>query len=204
MPLSLLTENDFRPKRHTEAERAFGRKVALSKDAFDRLSVANKAHAFSVAQVHNAQLVQAIRDVMGRSIRDGRTFAQIHREILALFDGAGIPKISLQRLRFAYQENARQSYSDARSDAMTDPETAATFPFWRYITVGNGTPGFRGVRADHAVLHGKIFAVDDPFWRRFKPPWDFGCRCGTVHLDCRCSVSDPRHVAWRSSMIRYG
>lgn len=195
MPLALLTENDFAPKRHTEAERAFRRKVALTREEFDRLSAANKAHAFTVANVHNGKLVQAIRDVMARATRDGRTFAQIHRELSALFDGSGIPKISLQRLRFAYQENARQAYSDARSDAMSDPETAAVFPFWKYLTVGNGTPGFRGVRADHAALHGKTFAVGDPFWRTFKPPWDYGCRCGWIALTAG-QVTRSRETVW--------
>lgn len=195
MPISLLTENDFRPKRHTEAERAFRKKVALTRDEFDRLAAANKSHAFTISNISNARLIQDIRNIMARATRDGRKFSDIYRELLALFDGKGIPRISLQRLRFSFQENARQSYSDARSDAMSEPETAGVFPFWRYITVGNGTPGFRGVRAEHAVLHGKIIAVGDPFWRTFKPPWDFGCRCGWIALTAG-QVTRSRETVW--------
>jgi len=38
-----------------------------------------------------------------------------------------------------------------------DPELVGAFPYFQWLTVGNGVPGINEVRADHAVLHGLIF-----------------------------------------------
>lgn len=46
------------------------------------------------------------------------------------------------------------------------------FPNLKYVTIGD-----ERVREDHAILDGTVRPVDDPFWRRFYPPNDWGCRC---------------------------
>jgi uncharacterized protein with gpF-like domain len=80
------------------------------------------------------------------------------------------------------QENARRAYADARTAVLDSPEVKAVFGYRMYLTVGNGRPGYRNVRPEHAVLHRKVFRADDPAWRYFTPPWDFGCRCSTIAL----------------------
>ena len=32
-------------------------------------------------------------------------------------------------------------------------------------------------RESHAKLHGTILPIDDPFWNKYSPPLDWGCRC---------------------------
>jgi len=176
MPIRVLTKDDFSPKTADEARRALRRKVPLTSDQFDRLIAAMKGRAFRIAGVHNARVVQRVRDLLEDAIREGTSFADWRRKVLELFETKGIPAPARNRLRTAFHQNTMDAYSKARREMLDSPDVAAAFPYRRYMTVGNGTPGVRNVRPDHAVLHGKVFRWDDRFWDRFTPPWDYGCR----------------------------
>ena len=177
MPLSVITKADFRPKTAAAAAKAFAKKAALSSEAFDKLSNEAKRHAFRIAGVHKAGLIQRARDVVHGAIRDGTGYDRVQRELLKLFDTEGVPPPALHRLRLVFQQNSLQAYHDARREALDEPEMAAMFPYRQYLTVGNGTPGVRGVRPTHAALHNLVFKWDDPFWDNHTPPWEYGCRC---------------------------
>jgi len=65
---------------------------------------------------------------------------------------------------------------------MRDREIIDFFPYFEWITIGDGVPGINGVRAEHAALHGVVFRWDDPLWEVFFPPTDEWCRCSVVGL----------------------
>lgn len=177
MPLSILTRSDFRPQPAEQAARAFAKKAALTSDIFERLSDAARQHAFRLAGLHKASLVQHARNVVHRAIREGTSFAEVRRDLLARFETEGVPQTAVRRLRIMFIQNVQQAYNDGRREVLDDPKIAGAFPFRQYLTVGNGTPGVRGVRPEHAALHGKVLRWDDPFWDSHTPPWGFGCRC---------------------------
>jgi len=182
MPLNAITETDFRARTFTEAEKAFARKAALTHDQFDRLAKEQKRKAFRIATVNNARLIQFVKDKLTRAIATGGSFRDWRAEVLALFEGEGIPAPALHRLKLAFRQNTLQSYSDARAETLNDPAMAEAFPYWMYKTVGNGVPGYKRVRREHAVLHGLVFRWNDPFWLRHRPPWGYGCRCAFIPL----------------------
>lgn len=188
--VSLLQQADFSPKTFDKAAERLRKKAALTSDQFDRLQVKYRSLAFRIAKVNNAGAVQHVRDVITRGIRDGRTFAQIRDELLRIFDVKGIPRPFLSRLRFAFEEQTRQAYSDARDETLDDDEMAATFPFWQYRTLGD-----RRVRPEHAALDGKVFRVSDGSVARFRPPWDFNCRCQRMPLTAG-EVRRGRMTVW--------
>lgn len=177
MPISVLTKSDFTPMTLATAAKRFGTKAALTSDAFERLSAEAKQRAFRIATVHKANLIQRARDVVHKAIRDGTSFQDVRRQLLALFDTEGVPRVSAARLRTIFITNTQQAYNDARRETLDEPEIAAAFPYRQYLTVGNGVPGVRGVRPTHAALHGLVFRWDEPFWDSHTPPWDFNCRC---------------------------
>ena len=182
MPINAITQDDFEPRTMDEAARHFAKKAALTDDVFQRLSAAAKQRAFRVATLHKAHLVQRARDIVHRAIRDGTPYGEVRRQLLTIFDTEGIPRPALHRLRTVFQQNVQQAYNDARREVLDEPEISEAFPFRQYLTVGNGTPGVRNVRPEHAALHGLVFAWNDPFWDAHTPPWDWGCRCTIVAL----------------------
>ena len=182
MSVTALTQSDFTPKTHEQARRHFAAKTPLTSEEFDALSAAAKAHAFRIATVHKASLVQYARDVIEASIAEAIPWSEVQRDLLALFDVEGVPRPALHRLRAMFQQNTQQAYNDARRATLDDPDVVEAFPYREYLTVGNGVPGVNNVRPEHAALHGKVFAWDDPFWDDHTPPWDWGCRCTTIAL----------------------
>ena len=198
MAINVLTEHDFKPRRAEEAARLLRKKVALTSEQFDRLSAEQKANAFRIAKVNNARLVQRARDIVVRHVREGTPWPDVRRQLMALFGTEGLPRPAISRIRLIFHQNTMQAYSAARRQTLDSPEIARAFPYRRYMTVGNGTPGVRNVRPEHAVLHGKVFAWDDPFWDRFTPPWDYGCRCTFVALTAG-QVKGRRVTVWTYS-----
>jgi SPP1 gp7 family putative phage head morphogenesis protein len=165
-----------------EAGKRFREKAALPSEAFDTLTAAAKARAFRIAGVHKVRLVQKARDIVHRAIRDGTPFPEVRAQLLELYDTAKIPRPELHRLRFMFQQNAQQSYNDARRAALDTEEMTGAFPYRQYMTIGTGRAGVRNVRPTHAALHGLVTRWDDPFWDTHTPPWEYGCRCFFVPL----------------------
>jgi SPP1 gp7 family putative phage head morphogenesis protein len=149
----------------------------LTSEEFDKLSEANRKTAFRISGLHNARVVQEARDLVHRAIRDGQSYTEIRKALMDLFRVKGLPVPSLNHLRTVYRRNTIQAYNDTRRETLSKPVTTKLFPFWQYLTVGNGKAGVNNVRASHAAFHGKVFAWDDPFWGQFMPPWEWGCRC---------------------------
>lgn len=198
MPLSLLTADDFVLRDLPEARRRLAIKAALTSEQFDRLSTQARQRAFRVANVNNARLIQGVRNQVEKSIRDGRPWGETRTRLMRLFDVAGEETPALHRLAQVFRTNVQQAYNQARREVFE--EEIETFPYWQYLTVGNGTPGFRGVRDTHAALHGLVFRADDPFWDKHYPPWDYNCRCTVVALTpgqvkaLGVAVRDERYV----------
>lgn len=182
MPLSVLTKNDFSPKRFDEVAKKFADRAPLTSEQFDQLSVAQRAQAFRVLGVHKAQLVQQIRRRLAAAIRDGTSYVDFRRSVAKLFATAKIPSPSLGTLKLAFRQNVMTAHNDARRAVLDRSDIRTTFPFRQYITVGDGTPGVRNVREAHARLHNKVFRSNDRFWDRFTPPWEFNCRCTFIAL----------------------
>ena len=182
MPINVLSDVDFKPRTAVEARDALGRKIALTSDEFDRLTAEQRNQAFRIATVQNARLIQRAREILERGVEQGTSWTEIRRELMRLFDIEGIPAPALHRIRLVFHQNTMHAYSVARRETLDKPHIARVFPYRRYMTVGNGTPGVRNVRPEHAALHGLVFPWDDAFWDHFTPPWDYGCRCTFLAL----------------------
>jgi SPP1 gp7 family putative phage head morphogenesis protein len=200
MSLTDLKERDFQPMTADAAAARFASKTVLTSDAFDALAKEAQANAFRIAKIHNLALLQEARDIIHRGIRDGLDYGQIRRALQAVFDRRGLPQPSMGHLMTIWRRNSQQAYNDSRRKVLETPEARAIFQFWRYTTVSptGRAGGVRNVRATHAALHGKVFLVDDPFWNRHFPPWEWGCRCYHVAM-MATQVKRSRSVIWTYS-----
>jgi SPP1 gp7 family putative phage head morphogenesis protein len=195
MPINALHEYDFTPQTDREAAERLRRKAALKRDEFDQLSARQRRHAFTMAKVNNARLLQQIKNKLRAAIDKGVPYADFRRQVEDLFDRKGLPRPALHRIQLVFRMQAQQAYSDGRREVLDSKEVSNAFGYRMYKTVGNGTPGVRNVRPDHAVLHNKIFKWNDPFWDRFTPPWDYNCRCTFIALT-EGQVKARRGIVW--------
>lgn len=125
---------------------------------------------------------------------------------VAIFSGAKTHQQVVDMTREVFKDGVKQSFSDFKTAAgsifdtynkdwlktefnmahqqaifgrkWTDIQSNKDiFPKLKYVTTGDGR-----VRPDHVRLDGIVRPVDDPFWSRYYPPNDWGCRCNIEQI----------------------
>ncbi|MCH7400115.1 DUF935 family protein [Belliella sp. DSM 107340] len=76
-------------------------------------------------------------------------------------------------------------------------EDIEVFPYWRYVTIGDGA-----VRPEHAELDGLILPANDPLWQRIYPPNGWNCRCYVVAMT-RDEIQGVDFAAQRQRVNQY-
>ncbi len=151
------------------------------------------AKAFTVAKVMRADILMDIRSMVDKALKDGLTFEQFRKELEPRLREKGwwgkkevrgpggrqvVQLGSPYRLRTIYETNMQTAYMAGRYQGMK--ENAEKRPYWMYIQVQRATK-----RAEHAVLHGKVFRHDDPIWKTHYPPNGWRCKCRVRALSKR-------------------
>lgn len=71
-----------------------------------------------------------------------------------------------------------RTQAEAREQAVRKLLVGDFFPYRAYSATTD-----QDVRAEHMALESlglngtNIYNAEDPVWRKFRPPWDYGCRC---------------------------
>ena len=163
-----------------------GKAVADPKN-FGNLPAQLKQRAFTVAGIEQMDVLRRMRDIIAR-LPEGTSWDEAKRDLAAEIapflaeDRPGKPghqdnaKAARARAEFLLRTHGFQAYAVSRHQQQM--EVADVFPYWRYVTVGDAR-----VRASHAALDGKVLKADDPWWKTYYPPWDWGCRCIVEELD---------------------
>lgn len=155
---------------------------------FNWKEVWQEAHhkAFTVAKAMDIDLLKDIRHDVQAAIDEGLTFQDFRKNLEPrlrkrgwwgkqyMFDNDGnlldVQLGSVERLKTIYRTNMTVAYSVGRYKEQI--ENADHRPYWQYLAVMD-----ENTRYEHAALDGKVFRYDDPFWKKYYPPNDWGCRC---------------------------
>jgi SPP1 gp7 family putative phage head morphogenesis protein len=162
-----------------EAIEWFRQKTVVSPEIYNALDAASKARSFAVSGLTNDYAADSVRVSIERALREGITQNEWLKRLEDTLGNAGLAEVGdlgLAHLRLVYHQNVMSAYSAGRYSQMQRVKVAR--PYWQYLTVGDDK-----VRPEHAALDGVVKPADDPFWSRYYPPWDFGCRCTVVSLD---------------------
>lgn len=182
MPASVLTDTDFGALPMGRAAKILKTKTTLPSALFDGLSREAKTRAFRIAGVSRLSLLEKVKNLLAKGQREGKSLSDLKNEIRQAFKAAGVKPLQEWHLRTVVRQNMLGAAATARDRVLRDPVVKRAFPFWQYMTVGNGKPGVSNVRDEHMVLHGKVFLAADPFWRIWTPPNGYNCRCFIIPL----------------------
>lgn len=97
-----------------------------------------------------------------------KPFEQFSKEAADVFKKQGL------NLRAEYQYSVQTAQAVAR---WHDIEADGDRYDLQYRTVGDGA-----VRPEHAAMDGTTLPPSDPFWSKYYPPNDWGCRCSAVQV----------------------
>lgn len=140
------------------------------------------ATAFTVAKATKMDILQDIKNAVDAALVNGTTFTAFQDNLQPLLQAKGwwgkysdesgktVQLGSTYRLETIFRANIQSAYMAGRyKQQMANAEDR---PWWQYVAVMDSR-----TRPEHAMLHGKTFRFDDPFWDTHYPPLGFRCRC---------------------------
>lgn len=150
------------------------------------------AKAFTVAKCAQLDVLKDIRGAVDKALASGQTFREFQKGLepnlrakgwwgkSTMIDPlTGKEKVvqlgSPRRLETIYRTNIAVAESAGLWKELM--ESVDTRPYWMMTTVRDAAR-----RPSHAALDGVIYRYDNPFWKKFFPPYDYGCRCGVRAL----------------------
>ena len=177
--VDLMFAIGLKPEKAIEYFRSKG--YAFTWDWHEMLNESH-AKAFTVAKAMRLDILEDIRGMVQKSLDEGITLRKFQEELTpklkakgwwgpVVGDDGSIAQLgSPYRLRTIYRTNLQTAYMAGKYKAFV--ENADDRPYWQMVAVMDAA-----TRPSHARLHGKVFRHDDPFWDKFFPPYEFGCRC---------------------------
>lgn len=155
----------------------FLKKVVVPTERWDDLQREQHDHAFVIAGLQNAQILDRFKGKVREFIEEGKTLEDFRKEFEAIatetgWEYNGSPS---WRSKIIALTNARTSYSAGRFQQMEEPELKAARPFREYRHGGSAEPRQKHISVPPFGWNGLILRADDPWWNAHFPPNGFGC-----------------------------
>ena len=168
----------------------FRRKVRVPVTTYRDLPAQTHAKAFMVAGAANDALLADFQQSLLQAMKQGTTLAAFRDDFDRIVKAHGWQYRGEPGWRSAVIFNANMRTAHMAGHWKRMWEDREMHPYLRYVQVQRPTK-----RPEHAVWHGVILPIEDPFWDAHFPPNGWGCKC-TVQ-----NVSDARMEAegWQVS-----
>lgn len=161
----------------------------MSAGDFYAVSATARQEAFTITADLTTGAIEDIREVLVETIQGG---ASLDSFADRLQERVGTLPISEAHLEQVFRNNVNEAYSQGHDEILSHPMVRDAYPYRLYTAIHDYR--VRRGRAednheDHLGLERigidgtAVYHKDDPTWRRFRPPWSWGCRCGWIALD---------------------
>lgn len=131
-----------------------------------------RSRAFYVTGLAEMDMVNLVHGGIAEALENGETLADFKKRIAEVIEREGWKG---HRVETVFRTSMQSAYSAGRYAKQR--AVKELLPYWRYVTVGDSR-----VRPSHAMLSGKVFPADHPFWAENYPPNGFKCRCAVQAL----------------------
>lgn len=168
----------------------------VSAENYRNLTASEIAKVYTIARMTDLDMLNDIKQSMGKAASDGQSFADWNKGILQHLQNKGWlhpnghdGKVIIdpnsgevfgapRRLENIYRTNMQTAYSAGQYQGyMANIDSR---PYWMYDAVGD-----HRTRPAHAAMDGLVYRYDDPFWTTFYPPNGYRCRCSVIALSGR-------------------
>lgn len=186
------------PKIDQAVKDLFSRKIVTRPD-FDQLEAVEKTRAFTIAGDMTEKTIDKVRDVLARSVEDGPSL-RVFRERLG--EGLESSFIGPGHLETVYRNGVQTAYATGHDRVANNPIIKKLFPYQAYLCINDARcrPTHRAL-TKLGISGTNVYRRDDPFWRIFRGPWDFGCRCSValLTLEAAARMGAMEAVRWLES-----
>ncbi|SPL70318.1 Phage Mu protein F like protein [Acinetobacter stercoris] len=148
---------------------AESRKIVLPNE-FYALDLKTRQLATTVRFLSSIEQIETVINAVNKAIANGTTFNDFKK----LLEENEII-LNDYYLKNVYRTNIQTAYGHGRWQQQQRNKDKR--PYLMYSAIDDSR-----VRPSHLALNRIIRHIDDPFWLRFYPPWDFMCRCTVIAL----------------------
>jgi SPP1 gp7 family putative phage head morphogenesis protein len=140
--------------------------------------------AFTISAELTTQTVEVIRDKLAEALREGHDTEKFIETVAESFtEGAPLGEA---KLSLVFRQNIHEAMSEGNEAGLQAPMVVDAFPYRDYQATTDGRVRKEHIALEKLGLDGtSIYRADDPVWKRFRPPWAWGCRCSWVALTVR-------------------
>ncbi len=160
----------------------FRAKLNLPTERWDDIWKEAHDRAFVVAGAMKADLLDDLRKAVDPLQRT--TLEVFRKDFSAIvakrgwtgWTGEGSKAGEAWRTKVIFETNVRSSHAAGRYKQLTDPDTLAAMPYWRYVH----NDSVMHPREEHKAWHGLTLPATHEFWQTHFAPNGWGCRCKIV------------------------
>jgi hypothetical protein len=127
-----------------------------------------KKRSISIAGIESDELKNAVRDILVRSIEEGKTFKEFGLQVDLLFDSYGVDRIDIKHLQTVFRTNIFAVYSIAKYEQVKEMQDR--FPLIYFSAIHDS-------KSRHIPLEGYYKIGSAPL-----APVDYNCRCSDRYI----------------------
>jgi SPP1 gp7 family putative phage head morphogenesis protein len=148
----------------------------FTSDDYREVAEQAKAGAFAITSTLGDEAVADIRDLLQENIAKGPDLEGFVEAVQERLREGG--PLSERHIETIFRTNVSSSFSNGANKSLESPMVVDAFPYRAYWATTD-----RRVRKNHIALETlglqgtNIYRADDPTWLKFRPPWEFNCRC---------------------------
>ena len=150
-------------------EYARSRHVILPAE-FYSLDLNSRQYASTVSGLASLNQIKSVLNSVYSVVESGGTFQDFQKMI----EAEGID-LSEAQLKNVFRTNTQNAYGYGRW--LHQQRNKGKRPYLMMMVIND-----KRTRPTHSMLDRIIRHIDDPFWRRYYPPWAFMCRCTVIAL----------------------
>lgn len=149
----------------------------VRRSVYDTLKRRARAQAFTIAGVEELSVIDLARRTLRKAIEAGLSSADAAAELGRQFAGAGFTPLRPWHGRLVAHMTYAKAYGQAQRAVLMAPKLAGLIPALKWVTRADERVRYGKYNRAHLYVHGKVFARDHAFWRRWWVPAGFFCRC---------------------------
>lgn len=151
--------------------------------------------AFSITADLQVQQVEEIRDLLAKHLAEGPSLRGFIDEVEERL-GAGGP-MSEAHIEQVFRTNVHTAYSNGADRSLKHPMVSDAFPYRAYSATIDQRVRHTHIALEHLGLNStNVYRADDPTWIKFRPPWEWQCRCAwypvSVEMAARKGVQEAK------------
>lgn len=164
-----------------------------------------KQGAFGITSDLEAKAVADVRDILAENIAKGANLEDFTNAVVARLENEG--PLSESHIETIFRTNVNAAFSNGANKSLEQPMVTDAFPYRAYFATTDQRVRHEHIALEKLGLNGtNIYRADDPTWQKFRPPWDYNCRCSwtpvSVEQAARRGVSEAQEWWERARAMR--